>query len=237
MPTPQSSAIKSGIISRLDSSKHQLSYSVLIQFIGTLSKDIALAWTLWSAGLVQEANDVTGVGIGAWSGTGQGGHLQETTPFNIVHTWPYNYEYWNTFKGAITAEFKETFGKYAKGFEQTGVNYVGTCGALPPAPPALPAGAPGPIAADAIPATLVSIKASSPNLDGIGDRIHKRLPAQWQKFPDPLKDVLKAIEGSVKEQFTLWETTSQVSGDKFVGVGYPPLGAGTGKSLGIGKIE
>jgi hypothetical protein len=103
-------------------------------------------------------------------------------------------------------------------------------------PPVLPAGAPGPISATAIPSTIMLIKSPSPSFKGLGERIHNRLPPKWLQYKHPLQEFLKALEDTVIEQHSLWEVSSMVVGDTFTATGAAITGSGSGKSLGTGKI-
>jgi hypothetical protein len=206
------------------------SHGPLKDFIQNLCQDIALAWTLWHAGLLGGSNNVSGLGIGGWVGSGGGGKLTQTVPFNIIHTWPKSDPdgYWNIFKSAITADYKEKFSKYADSFSFSSVPYVGVCAATPLSP--------GPFFATNIPGPLVAYKASASDPKQIAEGIRGKLPSKWSENKDPLQKWLVALEGATVEQFAIWESTSQFVGDTVAGTGSPGAGAGSGTSNGTGKI-
>lgn len=229
MPTPQAPALYAGVIARLPK-EFDTSHGPLKQFIQTLCGDIARAWALWHAGLLGGSNNVSGLGIGAWAGSGGGGKLTQTVPFNVIHTWPYSDPdgYWNIFKSAITADYKEKFSRYASSFSFSSVPYVGTCGATPLNP--------GPFFATNIPGPLVGYKASARQPNDLASGIRGKLPGYWSEYLEPLDKWLKALEGSTMEQFALWESSSQFVGDTVAGTGAPGSGSGSGTSNGTGKI-
>lgn len=235
MPTPKGPVLYAGVMSRLPG-EFGKGHGPLNDFVKNLCNDIANAWLIWNAGLLGGSNNVSGAGIGAFVGVGSGGGLKETAPMNVIHTWPNSDPdgYWNTFKAAITADYKEKFARYADSFKFGPVPYTGTSGALPPAPP-FP-GAPGPISAINTPGPLAGYKASATYPDDLADGIRGKLPGFWGKHPEPLNKWLKALEGSTMEQFKIWESTSMLIGDTFNGTGAPPAGAGSGTSDQTGKV-
>lgn len=229
MPVPQGSIIFAGALSKLPP-EFQKSHSPLMDFMKNFCNDLSKAWATWHSGLLGGGNTVTGLGIGAWVGVGEDGNLIQTVPFDIIHTWSKSDPdgYWNTFKSALTAAFKEKFANYASTFKFGTVPYTGTCSATPLSP--------GPFSAVNTPGPLLIYKASAQTPKNIGDSVRQRLPSKWAENKDPLDKWLKAIEGSVDEQFIIWEATSMFSGDTAIGVALPGAGLGKGKSLGTGKI-
>lgn len=229
MPTPQASALYAGVIARLPR-EFDLNHDILRLFIQTLCGDIARAWALWHAGLLGGSNNVSGLGIGAWTGSGGGGKLTQTVPFNVIHTWPY-YDpdgYWHIFRSAITADYKEKFARYISSFSFSSVPYVGVCTATGTTP--------GPFSATNTPGPLVGYKASARQPNDLAAGIRSKLPEYWVRYPEPLNRWLIALEGSTMEQFLLWEASSQFVGDTVAGTGAAGSGYGSATSNGTGKI-
>lgn len=229
MPAPQGPVLYAGVIAKLPKD-FDISHAPLLDFIQNLCKDIATAWALWHVGLLGGSNNVNGAGIGAWVGVGSGGKLTQTVPFNIIHTWPKADPdgYWNTFKSAVTADYKEKFSKYVDSFSFSSVPYIGVCTATPVSP--------GPFSAINTPGPLAAYKASAEQPKDFLNGIRDKLPSEWSKNPDPLNKWLKALEEATIQQFVLWETASQFIGDTVIGTGAAGAGTGSGTSNGTGKV-
>jgi hypothetical protein len=229
MPAPQGPALYAGVIARLPK-EFDASHGPLKEFIQTLCKDIAMAWTMWQVGLLAGSNNVSGLGIGAWAGSGGGGKITQTTPFNVVHTWPYSDPdgYWDIFKSAVTADFKEKFARYASSFSFSSVPYVGVSGATPLNP--------GPFFATNIPGPIVGYKASAELPKDLAAGIRGKLPGPWSDNAEVLDKWLKALEGSILEQLSIWEASSQLIGDTVSGTAASGAGSGSGTSSGTGKV-
>lgn len=225
---PTANKIKKEIIKRLPS-QFDTSHNVLLDFLKSFSQDLVRAWQKWNDGMTGGFNNVTGVGIGAWVGVGTGGNLSEGSPLKIIYTWDKTTEFWETFQKELSREIQCQFTEYSTSFSFGTVSYTGTSAATPILP--------GPVVASSDADTLLNLKDSATSPNKIDKGVRGRLTKVFNDNPDTLDEFLKAVDGTIVQEFNLWEKSSQFSGDQFVGVGQPPLGSATGISLGTGKIS
>lgn len=246
MPAPQASAMESAALGLLEPKMAQQKYTKAL--VKAFMTEVSTQWTTWAMGMTWGKNDVSGIGIGVWSGSGQGGKIK-ASPFsvsgssifsmmNFPKKTPPTEKLLNTFAEVINKQFDA----WAKDFLiDKPVSYLGTCSALPPAPPALPVGAPGPFSATSIAVPLIAL-GTGPAPSGIDSAWNDKLKAGEPAFKldHPLvmtKLLTKAIGSTIELQFkTVFLTTSMASGDTVSGTGAPGTGQGSGKSDGIGKI-
>jgi hypothetical protein len=244
MPAP--SGLKSLIEAQVD--PRMLKSQHFTKLTGAFATEIEMKWTKWILSMMWGENQVSGIGIGVWSGSGTGGKLS-ASPFGVsassifaatgfLKKTPATDKLLSTFEKIVN----EKFDAWVKDFKMLTVNYVGVCSALPPAPPVLPIGAPGPFSATSITVPLIALgQSKAPS--GISDAWDSKLKAG----PDPkfnldnplvmTKLLTKAIGSTIELQFTsVFLTTSMASGDTVSGTGAPGTGAGSAKSSKTGKI-
>lgn len=244
MPAP--SGLKSLIEAQVD--PRMLKSQHFTKLTGAFATELETKWAKWILSMKWGKNDVSGIGIGVWSGSGGGGKL-EASPFGVsasslFATTGFLKKTTATEKLLSTFEtiVNDKFDKWVKNFKILSVNYLGTCSALPPAPPALPIGAPGPFSATSVTVPLVAL-GQSQNPSGISSEWDSKLKAG----PDPkfnldnplvmTKLLTSAIGSTIELQFTsVFLTTSMASGDTVSGTGAPGTGAGSAKSDGKGMI-
>jgi hypothetical protein len=227
--TPSSATLQSYLLNALPS-RYRHDFGTMLQFVSSEMGDVARTWPQWQAGLLGGMNEVNGSGLGTWSGTGMGGKLEQTTPFDMVHSWPYDdpHGYWDVLKSAITQELMSQFGRYASSYTFATVPYTGSSGAGPTNP--------GPFSAVNTPGSLTAYKASAQTPNNIGQGIRGRLPSQW-KADDVLLGFLNAYGAAIEQAFPQWEGSATLSGDTVEGTASAGSGSGSGTSDGTGKVS
>jgi hypothetical protein len=227
MPAPQGSTIKLGTLSRLPSNFDK-TWPTLNDFLTAICGDIAQAWTMWEAGLLAGDNNVTGAGLGVWVGVGSGGKLTEGVPFTTINTWPKDDQAGDTktLMDAISSELKKEFNMFDSSYVFGSVDYTGLSTATPVTP--------GVFTATIASGTVAVDMASGQTPQGFAANVRQALPSSWK--PETLDKFLKALEGSIVEQFGIWIQTAIISGDIVTGVSAPGSGAGVGVSAGNGTV-
>ena len=135
---------------------------------------------------------------------------------------------------AISQGIGQSFPAWAAGYSATLTAIGGSCGWIPPAPPAIPAGTPGPWAGGSIQAfsltggtsagdqgmTAVSLEAA---IGAAAD------PAQLKQHQNSLQPALSALIKAVSKGFETtwnqWKTATKISGGNGSGMAAPPAGS------------
>ena len=227
MPAPSSSVIFNGIDSRLGSSFSSPRHARFSQFLNEFSSSLASQWASWQSGLTGGKNNVTGLGIGVWSGTGGGGTITEGSPLEINLT-TYPPGAFQQYVTALKSTIKTKFSGWASSFTFSSVPYLGSSTATPLSPGSFNA-------TGANPPAPIGTLGSGTNPSGIKSGVESQLGSfDLGKSAIPVLD--QAIEDTISEQFSIWLNSSLFSGDTVAGVASPGAGSGSGTSQGNGVI-
>ena len=229
MPAPGSSVIFNGIDSRLTPPFQSPRHASFVQFLNDLSSQLASQWSSWQSGLTGGKNNVTGAGIGVWSGVGSGGKITEGSPLEIAIT-TYSAPAFQQYVGVLKDVFKEKFNLWATSFVFSATPYLGTSTATPLSPGSFNA-------TGANPPAPIGTLGSGTNPSAIKSTIESRLTSPFDLPRASLHILNQAIEDTIIEQFTIWLTSSMFSGDSVTGVAAPGSGSGSGTSQGNGVIS
>ncbi len=228
MPAPSSSVIFSGIDGRLTPPFQSPRHSSFNQFLNDLSSQLASQWSSWQSGLTGGKNNVSGLGIGAWIGTGGGGTITEGSPLEIAVT-TYSAPAFEQYVGVLKDVFKEKFNLWTTSFVFSAVPYLGTSTATPLSPGSFNA-------TGATPPAPIGTLGSGTNPASIKSEIESRLSSPFDLPKASLHILNQAIEDTIVEQFSIWLLSSMFTGDSVTGAAAPGSGSGAGMSQGNGMI-
>jgi hypothetical protein len=204
MPAPSGSVIKTMIISFYGM---QLGPDAE-KYLDKLTSEIEKSWSDWQKNMKFGTIQVTGGGVGAWSGIGAGGLIQ-AQPF-IMKPFPFgnNSKELFAFTSGVCQALSTAFDPWPLSFKFSGINYVGSSAATPTSP--------GPVNASNVPVPLASA-GSGKNPSGIGKAIESNLKPPDFDLSSPLAQAGKlsgAVGDAIEQAFqTNWLLGTMVSGN------------------------
>jgi hypothetical protein len=187
------------------------------EYLDMIFGKIESAWKAWQDSMAFGQILVSGGGVGAWAGVGNGG-VMSGQPFVMQEPFIFkgNSPQQLKFTKALADTLQQKFSPFPASFKFSAVQYTGTSGATPITP--------GPVSATCVSAPLDTMgKGSNPS--GIADAWAGLLqPPEFQLDNPRAKsgDLIKAIAKAIEQSFqSVWIVTAQISGNSFSGAGAP----------------
>jgi hypothetical protein len=188
----------------------------LSDFMDHFCKDLSTCWSAWAAGGIDPVTKaditkvkfggvtVSGMGIGAWSGTGSGGSFDSTITISLSSFYNTTDErkLLNSMQTRLTAAFNE----WIKSFVFTAAPYTGSSNATTNNPGATTGVTNSPV--------LLSSSGTIVKFGTLSADIVKDLgyPMKTEKTAGSIIDKLTdAIQSGVSSQFKSWRTNSSIS--------------------------
>lgn len=247
MAAPPGAMLKSQTMATLPPKQQQ--HPAFIKFVTALTDETSTAWGSFINGSKWGKLTVTGAGVvPIWAGVGLGGSIKAPKfkldvdaikkAGELKH--PASEKMLKNLAKVLEAKFKD----WASSYKFAGVAYLGSSTALPPAPPALPVGAPGTFnAINTPPVPLIAAGVGMP-LMGIAkaweDKLSSTEDGDAFKVDHPycrVKDFTKAYATAIESSFTqIFLTTTMVMGNSVSGTAAAGTGAGSATSEEDGKL-
>ena len=220
----QVSKISSRITNRLPKTFiHSPITNELQQWIDHISDEISIAWNNWQMGVKFGGVTVSGVGIGAWTGTGTGGKFDSKLSLNISPLYGTDGE--KLVFDSLSHRFAAAFNEWVSSYEFSGVAYSGTSTATPTAP-----------------GTFSAISAPTSLNSGLRDKFSTLsddicIDIGFDLSKSKIKEFLDTVQDGLSTEFNQWRSESVVGGDSVSGTAIIATGAGSGTSSDDGVIS
>jgi hypothetical protein len=202
------------------------------EYIDKLTSEINKSWDKWQKSMKCGTIQISGAGVGAWSGVGSGGMIQASpfvlTPFSFKG----NSAELTAFTSGVSQALSTTFDPWPLSFKFSGVNFIGTSGASSVSG--------GPVVAQNVPTPLKSA-GSGKNPSGIAKLIESNLkpPAFDLRSPIAQAGKLSTAVGKALEQAfeATWLLGTMLTGNSADSAPGAPGGVVTGFPTGLnGKL-
>jgi hypothetical protein len=232
MPAPSGSTLDALIKSKMDFNPEHFD-----KFRAALANEIAKQWGTWLKSCKWGGLAVTGQGIGAWAGNGNGGVLTASSmtisPDAVFSGAGFTVQTdaAKLFLNSLRDVLQNKFSTWVSSVKFKGVSFVGTSTATPLAP--------GAFMANNTPMPLIAIS-TAPPISGIRPIWESQLRAIFKVDSDAcsIKKFTYAVSSSVEELFvSQFLSTTMGMGSSATGPAAPSTGSGASVSTTAGKLN
>lgn len=225
MKNPNDFQIKQTIIGDLDGEFKQYHGGItseLNQYLISICVDLDTAWNDWQSQVKFGGASVSGMGIGGWSGNGNGGAFNMQFSLNLNPK--YNTPDEAKLTSKLNARIKEAFNSWISSYQFAGVSFVGSSTATPQSP-------------GAFNAMNTPINISSGNKSGfanLGSLVRSDMGWDYSKSKTGL--LADAICSAIKSLHDSWVSSTFIMNNSAMGVAAPGSGNGASASSMDGMV-
>ena len=230
MPTPSGSSLENAIRSNLPGDIF-VGHPKFDEFMAALGKGWNKAWVSWQAGIIGGFNNVSGVGLGLWSGKGGGGTIVSAGVINILIEWPFRVPRILEWEAALNQIMTKEYNTWVSTYIFAIVNYSGSSTATGVSS--------GVVNAVNIPAPIGTLGAGLLPTE-LRSQVETILTGNgWDVKNEfyQMGNFLDAMQAAIDQEFTKWINALGIfTGDIYTGSAAAGSGSSSGTSKGTGLI-
>lgn len=230
MPTPSGFVLEEAIRSNLPENVF-IGHPSFDQFMAALGKGWNKAWVSWQAGIIGGFNNVSGVGLGFWSGKGGGGTIISAGVIDILIDWPFRVSRILELEAALNQIMTKEYNTWVSTYIFANVNYSGSSTAT--------GASSGSVNAVNIPEPIGTLGAGLLPTE-LRSQVEDILTSNGWDVKNEFYQMgvfLDAMQAAIDQEFSKWITTLGIfTGDIYTGSAAAGSGFSSGTSKGTGLI-